>query len=175
MDFARPSARNSPYILVVEDDEPTRRLIAAELHEKVLPVEQAVDGAEALELLVSARRLPALVVLDLAMPRMDGEVFAHELRRLHGAQVPILITSALDVARVAAAARRIGSTTVVSKPFELDDLMQAAATAAQTGGGETIEARPRRRRNNRGGMDQASPAHGSPVATARVTVREMLV
>lgn len=147
----RPSAHNSAYILVVEDDEPTRDLIATALRGNLLPVEEAADGAEALELLVSARRLPVLVILDLALPRMEGEVFAHELRRLHGTQLPILITSALDGAKAAAAARRVGSASVVPKPFELDDLIQAARAAIQPSSDGRFEARvPHRLRGNTG-------------------------
>lgn len=59
-----------PLVLVVDDNEDNRDIYASSLRHKGFAVEVAADGAEAVEV---ARRLrPAIVVMDLGMPGMDG-------------------------------------------------------------------------------------------------------
>ena len=60
----------APLVLVVDDNEDNREIYAASLRHSGYPVEVACDGEEALDI---ARRLqPAIVVMDLGMPGMDG-------------------------------------------------------------------------------------------------------
>lgn len=60
----------APLVLVVDDNEDNRDIYAASLRHSGYPVEVAADGEEALDI---ARRLrPAIVVMDLGMPGMDG-------------------------------------------------------------------------------------------------------
>ena len=111
------------YVLVV-DDEPTLREIAAEaLREAGYHVDTAANGIEALQLMYG-RPSPHAIVLDLMMPRLDGSGFV-ELMRLNPrlASVPIvLLTAAYGAAQAAA---RIGARACVTKPFELDHLVDA--------------------------------------------------
>jgi CheY-like chemotaxis protein len=65
-------------ILVVDDDEDTRKLIAAYLEDERVEVCTAADGIEGLDLL--NRFSPDVVLLDIVMPRMDGMSFLNTIR-----------------------------------------------------------------------------------------------
>jgi signal transduction histidine kinase len=80
-------------VLLVEDDAHTRELIRRSLEKDGWAVAEAADGRRALEsLAVSA---PDLVLLDLAMPELDGFEFVAELRRSEGGRrLPIVVVTA---------------------------------------------------------------------------------
>jgi len=111
-------------VLVVDDDDSLRQLVAEALREARYRVELAANGAEALRLM--RRRLPHAIVLDLMMPQLDGSGFV-ELMRLNPrfAAVPVLLVSAADDA--GEAATRLGARAYLKKPFEIDDLVQTIA------------------------------------------------
>ena len=112
----------SPKRVLVVDDEPTiRELIADALREFGYQIETAPNGAEALEIM--HRWLPDAIVLDLMMPRLNGDAFA-ELVRLNPAfaAVPVLLVTAAYGAQESAA--RIGARACLTKPFELDRLVE---------------------------------------------------
>src|SRR5258708_12702879 len=78
-------------ILIVDDDEPTRRMLGESLEQEGYQVELAEDGRHALE--IASSFLPDLILLDVKMPDIDGLEAA---RRLHAkTNVPILMLSAL--------------------------------------------------------------------------------
>ena len=108
-------------ILVVDDEKTIRLLIADTLIEFGYDVRTAYNGAEALD--VMRRWLPDAIVLDLMMPRLDGSGFSEMLRRnLRFAAVPVLLVTATYGAREAA--ERIGAAAYLTKPFELDTLLE---------------------------------------------------
>ena len=111
-------------VLVVDDDDSLRQLVAEALREARYRVELAANGAEALRLM--RRRLPHAIVLDLMMPQLDGSGFV-ELMRLNPrfAGVPVLLASAADDA--GEAANRLGARAYLRKPLEIDDLVQTIA------------------------------------------------
>jgi CheY-like chemotaxis protein len=112
-----------PEILVVEDDDAIRSLVAEVLEDDGYAVREATNGAEALEVLREAR--PDLIVLDLMMPVMDGWTFVNECRRMEWCgEVPILVTSAShDLPRTAEQLRSMGVRTCLAKPFDVDGLL----------------------------------------------------
>ena len=108
-------------ILVVDDDEPSRHVMADTLSDAGYTVEEAADGYEALE--IAARRSPDLVVSDLAMPGIDGIELA---RRLHAfaRDLPVVLTTGLDETRdVVTAANAYGAVACLKKPMSLDELI----------------------------------------------------
>ena len=114
-------------VLVVEDDAPIRELVATALQSVGFEVLEAADGIAALELV--ERRRPAAIVLDLALPRMDGATFADELRRRQMRPgIPIVVLSAAPHARRQATA--IGAEACLSKPFQVPELVRAVAQVA---------------------------------------------
>ncbi|MCH9651993.1 MAG: response regulator [Deltaproteobacteria bacterium] len=83
-------------ILVLDDEESQRKLVAAELEAQGFQVTTASSGTEALELM--RRRRPDLVLLDLLMPEMDGTAFLRQARRdprFHG--LPVVVVTARDL------------------------------------------------------------------------------
>ena len=107
-------------ILVVDDDSALRQTVAAILVDEGYPVEEAADGAEALEAV--ERRRPSLVLLDMRMPVLDGWSFARALRE-RGIRVPIIVMTAAQDAR--RWAEEIEADDWLAKPFELLDLIAA--------------------------------------------------
>ncbi len=116
---ARRSRRDAS-VLVVDDDPAIRSTVAEILRLEGYPVETAENGAEALHLIHVER--PAMVILDMRMPVLDGWGFARELRE-QGIDVPILVMTAAQNAR--RWAEEIGAASYVPKPFELVDLLDA--------------------------------------------------
>ncbi len=115
-------------VLVVDDDATIRDLIADALREPGYEVQTAANGVAGLTLM--HRWLPDVVVLDLMMPRLDGTGFT-ELLRLNPdfAQIPVLLVTAAYGAE--AAARQAGVHAWLSKPFELDHLVQMVGQLAK--------------------------------------------
>ena len=105
----------SKHILIVDDSETCRKVTRLFLESQVgLEVcGEAVDGVDAIE---KAKALqPDLVVLDLAMPRMNGVEAASELRSMMP-RVPIVLFTMYDDAVGRALAVTAGASRVVSKP-----------------------------------------------------------
>jgi two-component system OmpR family response regulator len=107
-------------ILVVDDDPGIRQTIRWALEDEGFTVATAADGQEALA--QAERHRPALVILDMTLPVLDGHAVAAGLRA-GGAAVPILMITA-DGSAVAKA-RRIGAYTYLKKPFEIEALLAA--------------------------------------------------
>lgn len=105
-------------ILVIDDDQAIRMTIADLLEAEGYVVATAINGADGL--LVLDRVQPALVLLDMRMPVLDGWGFARTLQE-RGIKVPIVVlTAAQDAHRWA---REIDAADVVAKPFDLDELL----------------------------------------------------
>ncbi|MBE9186128.1 response regulator [Microcoleus sp. LEGE 07076] len=83
-------------ILVVEDDDATRKILRRILEKQGWAVTEADSGIAALEQLEVAR--PHLILLDLMLPEMDGFEFIGELRKSHsGDPIPIVVITAKDL------------------------------------------------------------------------------
>lgn len=105
-------------VLVVDDDEPIRAVVADMLHDEGYDVSLAVDGADALS---SARAsCPDLILLDLNMPGVDGREFLIAYRLEVGRHAPVIIFSAVQSAR--RVAMEIAADDFLSKPFVMGDL-----------------------------------------------------
>jgi len=85
----------SPRALVVEDDPSFRTILASQLRSIGVEVEEAADGAEAISLAKSSQ--PDLIILDLAMPRVDGFAVVGALRQDKARTTPLIIYSGRDL------------------------------------------------------------------------------
>jgi CheY-like chemotaxis protein len=108
-------------LLVVDDDSSVRESMSALLDANGYSVQQAENGQRALELLKKMPHLPCLIVLDLAMPVMDGRGFL----KLRAADpilqdIPVIVVSGNP-----STGKRIeGIDAYLRKPVEVDRLMQ---------------------------------------------------
>jgi len=110
--FARP-------VLVVEDDDATRAAERAVLADGGFRVVEARDGEEALRAVSSDP--PAVVLLDIQMPGVDGPSFARELR-MALRRVPLVILTASDDPKHEA--DRCNAEAYLRKPFDAPELVK---------------------------------------------------
>jgi len=113
-------------ILVVEDDPDLLAVMEMVLSDAGYRVRTAPEGGAALARI--AEEMPALVLLDMRMPGMNGWEFAREFRRRHDRSAPIVVVTAAEDAR--ARAEEIAADGWLAKPFDLDDVIAAAARHA---------------------------------------------
>lgn len=117
---ASQAAAREPWpVLVVEDDLHLRQTIEWTLEDEGIAVEVAADGEEALAF--ARHNRPALVLLDMGLPRIDGFGVAQGLREMHGGSVPVVVLTADG--RAAEKAARVGAVAYLRKPFELEELI----------------------------------------------------
>ena len=110
--------------ILIVDDEPAARYGLRRALEGLYRVVEADSVAAARSMLVSD---PAdLMLLDVVMPGEDGLAFLKWLRG-EGHELPVLIVSALDTAKTAVAALRLGAADYLVKGFELDELRTRVA------------------------------------------------
>ena len=115
VDFHRASGR----VLVVDDDRAIRELLSDVLTDEGYEVRVAAHGQAALEVLADWRA--DLIVLDMAMPVLDGRGFrAAQLAHPEWRRVPVVVLSA--TAAYLSEESTIGARAVMDKPFEVDDL-----------------------------------------------------
>lgn len=112
-------------ILVVDDEPQIQRFLKPALDAAGYDVVEAATGAEALKAAVTAA--PALVILDLGLPDMDGKEVVTRLRGW--SQVPIIILSARDQETEKIAALDLGADDYVEKPFAIGELTARIRTA----------------------------------------------
>jgi CheY-like chemotaxis protein len=85
-----------PRILVVDDDEDARRVMAALLEGAAAEIRTAANGREALQ--VMEQFMPDLTLLDLMMPVMDGMAFLDAIRRnLRYQRLPVVVVTAKEL------------------------------------------------------------------------------
>ena len=108
-------------ILVVEDYRELRSLIGEVLREAGYTVLEAATGAEALSVLHDCRGCVDLVMTDLAMPEMDGQTFAEQVRLKHP-ELKIVFMSAYPEAVLEHTGARQTRIPVLRKPFTDEDL-----------------------------------------------------
>jgi CheY-like chemotaxis protein len=106
----------APLVLLAEDDEDVRALAELVLRREGYEVAAVADGEAALE--AAAERTPAVAVLDVSMPRMDGLEAARRLReRPEMHDVPIMLLTARVTEGDRERGRAAGADDQLDKPF----------------------------------------------------------
>jgi two-component system phosphate regulon response regulator PhoB len=119
----RESPAGQPCILVVDDETPIRVICRVNLEASGLAVVEAPDGEQALELARSKR--PALVLLDVMMPRVDGWEVAERLAAEPATrEIPVVFLSARAAPDDRRLAQRLGAVGYIVKPFDPVQLPQ---------------------------------------------------
>jgi CheY-like chemotaxis protein len=106
-------------VLVVEDDPDMLALTMMMVRSAGYEARGARHGQEALEQVAS--EMPAVILLDMLMPVMDGWQFARNFRTLYGHAAVIVVTTAAENAQERS--RDIGADDVLAKPFDLERLL----------------------------------------------------
>jgi DNA-binding response OmpR family regulator len=117
-----------PRILVVDDNEVIRQLIAVNLELEGFEVHLAEDGLDCLSLLESVK--PDAITLDVVMPRLDG---FSTLARLRGSAatrtLPVVMVTACAQESDLARGRELGVEAYLTKPFDPAELVRTVRSA----------------------------------------------
>jgi GAF domain-containing protein/FixJ family two-component response regulator len=117
-------------ILIVEDDRDLAQLMVILMQQSGYQTVVAHDGIEGLNL--ARREQPDLILLDLLLPRMSGMQL---LRQLHDRQMhaPVVILTAWGSEEMAIQALRMGVKDYITKPFDLEEMLEVAERALAEG------------------------------------------
>ena len=111
-------------ILVVDDEEPVREVLAEYFTTEGYSVESAGSGLEALTAVRGGRA--DLVLLDVRMPGLDGVQVLRKIRELND-NVPVIMVTANEDVALAKETLKLGAFDYVAKPFDFDYLDRAVA------------------------------------------------
>lgn len=108
-------------ILIVEDEEPVRKILALILSDAGYRPLQATNGHRALELLQQEAQLPDLIITDVMMPVLNGVQLTQQLKTGEKTKdIPIIMMSAIGPQ----IADGTGADAFIRKPFSLDNMEQ---------------------------------------------------
>ena len=112
-------------VLVVDDDEAVRAMLAKALQAKGYQVEVAGDGLAASEILGKLGQLPDLLICDVMMPTIDGFSLARLLKsRAELRAIPLIFVTARAAPHDVLDGINLGARHYVQKPFNLKELIQ---------------------------------------------------
>ena len=155
--------RNERPILVVDDDAKIVRLVRTYLEREGFAVVTAADGPAALDAIETYR--PALVVLDLMLPELDGRAVIRAVRRDdEAAATPILILSARGSTIDRIAGLEDGADDYLPKPFSPAELVLRVKSILRRAATSTQDA-PNRSRSRVSATVPRSSGHSSRAST----------
>ena len=124
------------YKILIADDEPEiRSLLRLYLENEKYEIIEAEDGQQALELLRSQQ--PALCILDIMMPKLDGYHVLQELRK--ESNIPVLILSAKDADSEKILGLNLGADDYLAKPFVMAELLARVNALVRRGGEYSVQ------------------------------------
>ena len=120
-------AAEAPVVMVVDDSITVRKITTRLLEREGYRVLTARDGVDALEQLKSQR--PALMLIDIEMPRMDGFDLTRNVRGdPRTMEIPIIVISSRTASKHRSRAVELGVNAYLGKPYEESDLLQRIAS-----------------------------------------------
>jgi two-component system KDP operon response regulator KdpE len=118
------------WLLVAEDDADLRDALAEALRGHGYEVRTASDGADVIQMLDEAAEMPAVLLLDLMMPRVDGREVLQAVRGLGRARlVPVVVVTGVEMSDADVAAYDVSE--VLQKPVTVERLLAAIDTACR--------------------------------------------
>jgi PAS domain S-box-containing protein len=118
-------------VLVAEDDATTRNVAGMVLRREGYETLMAADGQLALELFESNPDRICALVLDLMMPRMNGDVVMKAIRARRP-DIPVIVITGFRESETAEAVASLQPDAILDKPFRPEDLMEAVRTALRS-------------------------------------------
>lgn len=114
-------SEQDPMVLVVDDCEFVHRLLHARLRSESIRIDSLLDGSRTVEHAI--RTSPALILLDLNMPEMDGFEILRRLKdEPETIHIPVIVLSGQDSAEDKVTAFDLGAVDFISKPFDMTEL-----------------------------------------------------
>ena len=125
------ASRPAPLVMVVDDSLTVRKITGRLLEREGYRVLTAKDGVDALEQLKG--ELPAIILADIEMPRMDGFDLTRNLRGdPRTMEIPIVMISSRTAPKHRSRAQELGVNAFLGKPYQESELLQHIATLAKT-------------------------------------------
>ncbi|HMJ53305.1 MAG TPA: response regulator [Polyangiaceae bacterium] len=120
-----PTAHAHGYILLIEDDPGVREGLSEIITNEGYPVVSCADGQIAMNQLASMTELPRMIVLDFAMPHMDGWAFLAERRK--DARLRLIPVVGMSASQQFVDLRRPPDDVdeVLRKPFPVEDMLRS--------------------------------------------------
>ncbi|MCG8424855.1 MAG: hybrid sensor histidine kinase/response regulator [Proteobacteria bacterium] len=117
-------------ILLAEDEKPIRTILANALRQHNYEVIEAKDGKEAIEKALKIR--PHLAIIDLRMPEVDGFEVIRRLKARYGAELFVMVLSALNQDRERMMAFEAGAEDFVAKPVPIPEVVKRVEVFERT-------------------------------------------
>lgn len=127
-------------VLVVDDEASIRRSLEGVLKDEGLSVILAEDGESAIRHLMNTR--PALVLLDIWMPGMDGLETLRKIKEIHQ-DLPVVMISGHATISTAVAATRLGAMDFLEKPLDLSGTIQLVRRVLNQSAPTVVDQEPR--------------------------------
>ncbi len=116
-----PAAR--PCVLIVDDEPSIRRILHIKLTQSGIDPIEARDGEDAWTILPQVR--PALVLLDIMMPKLDGLAFLRRVRESEEWRgLPVVVITAVRDIADHEGANALGAAAIIQKPFLISDVIE---------------------------------------------------
>src|SRR3989440_130441 len=120
-------AEYGKHVLVVDDSPSVRRVVSNMLKQRGWEVQMARDGVEALEMI--SHQPPAVVLLDIEMPRMDGYELISTIRAQEQYRtLPLVVLTSRAAAKHQQRAIQLGANSYVVKPYQDEELINTLNT-----------------------------------------------
>ena len=117
-EYRKPKAKTRYRVLIVEDDEETRRYIRSEL-DSDFRIYECTNGREGLETILKEK--PDLVISDVMMPEMDGITLCRKIKQnININHIPIILLTAKSKAEDQIEGLEIGADAYIVKPFNTE-------------------------------------------------------
>ncbi len=114
----------SKVILIVDDEEQVRRVVRRQLETSGYTIIEAANGRQGVEL--AKTRKPDLILMDILMPNMDGNVACHIIKAdSMTSEIPVVMLTAVDTEPGKVIAKEVGADGYVTKPFTREKLLDA--------------------------------------------------
>ena len=116
-------------LLVIDDEEVSRKLVTAIFRQRGFEVLTASDGPAGIQ--VAGSEIPDVIILDLNLPGMDGVEVLEHLRR-SVSRVPVIMLTAEREVRPAVRATRLGAFDYLTKPIDIEQMAFVVSRAVET-------------------------------------------